>query len=33
MEDLYGHLLAGKGRAEALRHEQLALKAKYPERF
>jgi CHAT domain-containing protein len=30
MEDFYGHLLAGEGRAEALRQAQLALRAKYP---
>jgi CHAT domain-containing protein len=33
MEDFYGRLLAGEGRAEALRQAQLALKAKYPEPF
>src|SRR5262249_40684967 len=33
MEDIYGRLLAGEGRAEALRQAQLALKAKYPEPF
>jgi CHAT domain-containing protein len=33
MEDFYGRLLAGHGRAEALRQAQLAMKAKYPEPF
>jgi tetratricopeptide (TPR) repeat protein len=33
MEDFYGRLLAGEGRAEALRQAQLAMKAKYPEPF
>jgi tetratricopeptide (TPR) repeat protein len=33
MEDFYGHLLAGQGRAEALREAQLEMKAKYPEPF
>jgi len=33
MEDFYGRLLAGEGRAEALRQAQLALKAKYPDPF
>jgi CHAT domain-containing protein len=33
MEDFYRRLLAGEGRAEALRQAQLALKAKYPEPF
>jgi CHAT domain-containing protein len=33
MEDFYHRLLAGAGRAEALRQAQLALKAKYPEPF
>ncbi len=33
MEHFYGRLLAGEGRAEALRQAQLALKAKYPEPF
>ncbi len=33
MEAFYGRLLAGEGRAEALRQAQLALKAKYPEPF
>jgi hypothetical protein len=32
-EDFYGRLLAGEGRAEALRQAQLAMKAKYPEPF
>jgi tetratricopeptide (TPR) repeat protein len=31
MEDYYRRLLAGEGRAEALRQAQLAMKAKYPE--
>jgi CHAT domain-containing protein len=30
MEDFYSRLLAGVGRAEALRLAQLALRAKYP---
>jgi CHAT domain-containing protein/tetratricopeptide (TPR) repeat protein len=33
MEDFYRRLLAGEGRAEALRQAQLALKVKYPEPF
>jgi CHAT domain-containing protein len=33
MEDFYRRLLAGQGRAEALREAQLAVKAKYPEPF
>jgi CHAT domain-containing protein len=33
MEDFYRRLLAGQGRAEALRDAQLAMKAKYPESF
>jgi CHAT domain-containing protein len=33
MEDFYGRLLAGTGRAESLREAQLAMKAKYPEPF
>jgi CHAT domain-containing protein/tetratricopeptide (TPR) repeat protein len=33
MEDFYARLLAGEGRAEALRQAQLAMKAKYPEPF
>jgi len=33
MEDFYGRLLAGQGRAEALREAQLAMKAKYPDPF
>jgi hypothetical protein len=33
MEDFYRRLLAGEGRAEALRQAQLALKAKYPDPF
>jgi len=31
MEDFYRRILAGQGRAQALREAQLALKAKYPE--
>jgi hypothetical protein len=31
MEDFYGRLLAGAGRAEALRQAQLAMKAKDPD--
>jgi superkiller protein 3 len=31
MEDFYQRLKAGEGRAEALRHAQLTLKAKYPD--
>jgi CHAT domain-containing protein/tetratricopeptide (TPR) repeat protein len=33
MENFYCHLLAGQGRAEALRQAQLAMKAKHPEPF
>jgi tetratricopeptide (TPR) repeat protein len=33
MEDFYGRLPAGQGRAEALRQAQLALKAKCPDPF
>jgi CHAT domain-containing protein/tetratricopeptide (TPR) repeat protein len=33
MEDFYGRLLAGEGRAEALRQAQLAMEAKYPDPF
>ena len=33
MVDFYRRLLAGEGRAEALRQAQLAMKAKYPEPF
>jgi CHAT domain-containing protein len=33
MEDFYRRLLAGEGRAEALRQAQLALKANYPDPF
>jgi len=33
MEDFYGRLLAGEGRAEALRQAQLAMKARYPDPF
>jgi CHAT domain-containing protein/tetratricopeptide (TPR) repeat protein len=33
MEDFYDRLLAGEGRAEALRQAQLAMKAKYPDPF
>jgi CHAT domain-containing protein len=33
MEDFYGRLLAGEGRAEALRQAQLAMKEKYPDPF
>jgi CHAT domain-containing protein/tetratricopeptide (TPR) repeat protein len=33
MEHFYGRLLAGQGRAEALREAQLAMKAKYPDPF
>jgi CHAT domain-containing protein len=33
MEDFYGRLLAGEGRAEALRQAQLALKERYPDPF
>jgi CHAT domain-containing protein/tetratricopeptide (TPR) repeat protein len=31
MEDFYARILAGEGRAEALREAQLAMKEKYPE--
>ncbi len=31
MEDFYGRILAGEGRADALRAAQMSLKAKYPE--
>ena len=31
MVDFYGRILAGQGRADALREAQLALKAKYPD--
>ncbi len=33
MGDFYGRLMAGQGRAEALRQAQLAMKARYPEPF
>jgi CHAT domain-containing protein/tetratricopeptide (TPR) repeat protein len=33
MEGFYGRLLAGEGRAEALRQAQLAMKARYPDPF
>jgi len=33
MDDFYCRLLAGRGRADALREAQLALKAKYPDPF
>jgi CHAT domain-containing protein/tetratricopeptide (TPR) repeat protein len=33
MEDFYARLLAGQGRAEALRQAQLAMKAKHPDPF
>src|SRR5262249_31751807 len=33
MGGLYGRLLAGEGRAEALRQAQLAMKEKYPDPF
>jgi hypothetical protein len=33
MEDFYGRLLAGTGRAEALREAQLGMKARYPDPF
>jgi len=33
MEDFYGRLLAGRGRADALREAQLAMKDKYPDPF
>jgi CHAT domain-containing protein len=33
MENFYGRLLAGQGRAEALRQAQLAMKEKYPDPF
>ena len=33
MEDFYRRLLAGEGRAEALRNAQLALRRKYPHPY
>ena len=33
MEHFYGRVLAGAGRAEALRQAQLTLRAKYPDPF
>jgi CHAT domain-containing protein len=33
MEELYRHLLAGRGRADALRETQLAMKMKYPDPY
>ncbi|MFI5456777.1 MAG: CHAT domain-containing protein [Isosphaerales bacterium] len=33
MDDFYRRLLAGRGRADALREAQLAMKAKYPDPF
>jgi CHAT domain-containing protein len=33
MEDFYGRLLTGEGRAEALRQAQFAMKTKHPESF
>ena len=33
MTDFYSRLLAGRGRADALREAQLAMKAKYPDPF
>ena len=33
MEDFYRRILAGEGRAEALRQAQLTLKQKYPEPY
>ena len=33
MEDFYRRILAGEGRAEALRNAQLTMKAKYPHPF
>jgi CHAT domain-containing protein len=33
MTDFYGRLLAGRGRADALREAQLAMKEKYPDPF
>lgn len=33
MVDFYRRLMAGEGRAEALRQAQLAMKAKYPDPF
>jgi CHAT domain-containing protein len=33
MEDFYSRLLAGEGRAEALRGAQLAIKARHPEPY
>jgi len=31
MEDFYGRILAGQGRADSLREAQLALKARHPD--
>ncbi len=33
MNDFYRRLLAGRGRADALREAQLAMKEKYPDPF
>jgi CHAT domain-containing protein len=33
MEDFYRRILAGEGRADALRNAQLALRAKYPDPY
>jgi hypothetical protein len=33
MEDFYGRILRGEGRAETLRQAQLQLKRKYPDPF
>jgi hypothetical protein len=33
MEDFYRRLLAGQGRAEALRESQLAMKARHPDPY
>ena len=33
MEDFYKRILAGEGRADALRHAQLALRQKYPDPY
>jgi len=33
MEDFYRRLLAGRGRADALREAQLAMKDKHPDPF
>jgi CHAT domain-containing protein len=33
MINFYNHLLAGKSRAEALRHAQLNMKKKYPDPY